>query len=250
MVRSRSVVLLWAFGVASWCACDPGGGGSKGGDTSADAGGEVVADTGPDSVSDADAAGDADTSEDLASDGDAAGDGGDAAGDAAGDADHPYCPGFSPPPLADSCRSEADCDGLTFCRYPGQQVCGICRHPENNCDIASPSTSCGEGQVCVSRLPFCACSSEEGTYCELSCAANPSSCGTAACLPSGFCAPESCLDDGVDCPTNFVCSPQSASADAKGCARRTCATDAACDCGACVFGRCYEGPGICSPPVP
>ena len=41
--------------------------------------------------------------------------------------------------------------------------------------------------------------------------------------------------------------PQSSS-----CERITCTTDAACDCGVCVNGRCEDGPGSClvqpSPP--
>ncbi len=229
MLRTPFMVSLCVFTLALLPACEPGGGGSSGGDTVADAAGEVVADSVTDAASDA-----------LS----------DVTGDTAGDATAPYCPGSSPPPLADSCRSDADCDGQTFCRYPGQEVCGICRRPDNTCDIAAPSTSCGDGLVCISRLPACPCSSEAGTYCVPSCAANPSSCGAAACLPSGLCAPESCLDQGVECRTNFDCHPQQTGADAKGCVRRGCAADTDCECGACVFGRCYEVPGVCSLPVP
>lgn len=195
--------------------CEPGDGANGGADDAADASGEVAADSGsdagadtvPDAGADADVAGDtavdSDVAADAVADSDATVDAevttdADAVDAAETDASWPYCPGAAPPPLADSCRSQADCGDTEFCRYPGQEVCGICRHPENTCDISNPSTSCGEGLVCISRLPSCACSSEEGTYCVLGCAADPSSCGTAECLPSGFCAPESCLEAGVD----------------------------------------------------
>lgn len=118
-----------------------------------------------------------------------------------------------------ACRDRQGCSGALGCVGPNDSYSG---------------RACGPGQ--------CSPNGSDGT-----CAANeycPFRCGT--CQAMG----KRCDSDGVTCPANFDCAPSADDRDENGCARRACTSDADCDCGACVNGRCQDGLGSCllSPP--
>ncbi len=160
------------------------------------------------------------------------------------------CPGTMPPdPSAMLCRSSADCGG-PLCLPPGASAgCGPCRMPEHDC-TADPD--CAPGDVCVSTVLACTCTGEPSTLCGPSCTGGGTTCAAGErCDPSGHCVALSCAT-GYACGSNTRCDVGAPGADEHGCVRQTCTVDAECDCGACVEGRCYDGPGQCTypPPVP
>lgn len=110
--------------------------------------------------------------------------------------------------------------------------------------------SCGDGRVCEEYLPTCSCGDGTCSRCVPDCRVDPTSCGDEQpCGEDGICVPLDCTMMGVSCPASADCDPDAAGADDLGCVRRSCSGDGDCDCGACVFNRCHDGPGHCSPPA-
>lgn len=102
---------------------------------------------------------------------------------------------------------------------------------------------CGLDLVCDEASPF---ADQHG------CAPTPCDAGF-TCAPGDACAkgspeadPHGCApihcNDGFMCPVSTYCS---ATTPGHGCALHSCATDADCDCGACVEGWCAPQIGIC-----
>jgi hypothetical protein len=47
----------------------------------------------------------------------------------------------------------------------------------------------------------------------------------------------------IGCAANYTCHPELAPPN--DCVKKTCANDADCDCGACVFEHCESRPYVC-----
>lgn len=121
-----------------------------------------------------------------------------------------------PPPVF--CASDFDCNAPV--------------EPGDDADVhfdAGPERDAGT-LVCNVYNPQCACP----TYaCEAPCTGP--TCPTA-----------SCATDGYTCPANSMCAPDEITADEHGCAPRTCASTADCECGFCTsLGLCANGAGTC-----
>ncbi len=162
----------------------------------------------------------------------------------------PTCEGYAPPPPEFApCRSTGDCASSESCVPPGvPRACGICAPVPLECDGAA---DCGEGEVCVRENVPCSCEPVLGALCRPACTTDSCAEGE-RCGSDGACEPIAC-DEGWVCPDNTRCSAETGPAlavDAHGCFRIACASDIDCDCGACIDGLCYDGPGTCQPPVP
>lgn len=175
---------------------------------------------------------------------------------------HDYVGGC--PSTQHQCSADSDCIG-------GNAICldGPCG---TLCVAACTNTSCAADQVCAANGHCVPKLCTAGYTCptDALCAptnpaadANgcvPKSCSTDGyvcpadftCAPSSNADPHGCVaiscDAGYACPLNFDCVPSSS--DLHHCQKRSCTTDAKCDCGACVFGRCEDRLFWCSyPPV-
>jgi len=153
-----------------------------------------------------------------------------------------WCAGYAPPPAGTEidCRSDADCsDPAGRCWAVGDTspfyASGICAH-----DCTS-DPDCGQGQVCVVFNQTFECG-----QCQPACSAD--SCHPwEHCAADGHCRPASCEGEGYACPEQATCAPASRQADVHGCVIPHCTADTDCGCGACVLGRCQDGPGRCEP---
>ena len=176
------------------------------------------------------------------------------------------CPGFTLPAGATACHTNADCkkDAPSFerCYAPGDNIgCG-CESPPDCTD-----DTCGAGNACVANKATGCCSAKK--VCQPACTATSclpgESCGT-----KGACEAIRC-DAGFSCAAGMICQPDSQSADPHGCRakdctegsacrpdeicatqatghvcmRKACVLDTDCSCGACMGGRCADGPGQC-----
>lgn len=157
-----------------------------------------------------------------------------------------YCPGYQlPAPGTQTCRWAHECASGT-CLAPGPRLCGDeCAPRPHECDRHE---DCRPGEVCVHEAVPCACDDAHGTFCRPRC--SPGSCPDGhACMPDGVCAPVHC-SAGYACGPNMYCprpdEDPPGPIDEHGCARTTCATDADCECGACISRVCWEGPGVCT----
>jgi hypothetical protein len=179
------------------------------------------------------------------------------------------CSDYVPPPAGiKTCRSTADCDRAQNCLEPGKSYdgCAVCIDPDRMCETAA---DCGDGFICLKYVEPCVCDAL-ASRCQRACSnsdceagmrcndttklCEPITCDDGYTCPSGDmcggsgspdehgCVPILC-EDGFECPENTHCSP---SASGHGCEALPCATDADCDCGACVNDRCASGPGNCT----
>lgn len=161
----------------------------------------------------------------------------------------PYCDGYEPlPPELVPCRGSSECESGESCVPPGAPpVCAICQPVPSECD---GDADCGAGEVCVAVSLPCSCEPVLATLCLAAC--TEGSCPEGERCEDGHCRPIHC-SEGYACPANTRCEtehPPVGESDAHGCWRLPCASDADCDCGACVNGLCYDGPGFCRPPAP
>ncbi|WP_157069760.1 hypothetical protein [Sandaracinus amylolyticus] len=160
------------------------------------------------------------------------------------------CPGYTPPPPEHPiCTSSVACEGFP-CVPPGTpRACGICRPAEHQCEVDG---DCGPGSFCVERAASCLCDGATQRVCEIDCRtaeSDPCAAGE-RCGSDGRCRVLSCEGEWT-CGVNQRCTPGAdAPTDAHGCSRVACDTALDCDCGACIDGLCYDGPGTCEPPVP
>lgn len=162
----------------------------------------------------------------------------------------PTCEGYEPPPPElPLCRTSAECERGEPCVPPGTpRACGICMPTPHEC---TSSADCAAGDVCVHEPVPCTCDGDLGTFCRPACTVDSCDEGE-RCGSDGLCAPIHC-SEGYACSDNTRCETTSTPAgpiDAHGCWRLPCTGDAECDCGACVEAYCYDGPGLCQPPVP
>lgn len=150
----------------------------------------------------------------------------------------------APVETAESCRSDGDCRAaFEQCLAPGEfGGCGICMEPMALCE---GSADCAPGDVCVFYRPRCSCGGD-ASECRPRCTDTSCEAGESCNAETGLCGPTSCTA-GYTCPAHTECVPASGAADAHGCERKACTTDAQCDCGgACVDGFCFEALGVCS----
>jgi hypothetical protein len=159
------------------------------------------------------------------------------------------CPGYMPP--AEPCLADAECSNGASCAPPGlPQPCGFCESAQRECD-PDAAMDCGAGEVCETYTPQCACDSEPGTRCVRDCRGDPTVCGDEQpCGADGVCEPPRCTQPFVACPASATCDPDDPGADELGCVRRPCVDDGDCDCGSCLAGLCFDGPGSCELPRP
>ena len=175
---------------------------------------------------------------------------------------HDYVGGC--PSTQHQCSVDGDCTASgTVCL---EGPCGTL------CVARCTSTSCAADQVCAANGHCAPKLCTAGYTCPMDALCSP---GNSAADANG-CVPKSCSIDGYACPTGFTCAPSS-SADPHGCSdiscaagftcplnfdfvpsssdlhhchKRSCTTDAKCDCGACVFSECEDRLFLCSyPPV-
>ncbi len=164
-------------------------------------------------------------------------------------------PAFDPTPGAPPiilppdgpCRTSSDCFGGTSCVGASDPHCGICPTPVRECEDDS---GCAGSDWCRASAPSC-CGGVD-TQCVPSCVTQPSVCqgGEICDAATGRCENNSCLFLDFACPANHDCDPAAPNADTTGCVRRSCADDAACDCGFCVTGTCESQLGTCMLPAP
>lgn len=163
------------------------------------------------------------------------------------------CEGYDGPPAdARTCRDAAGCDSIESCVPPGVSVCGgACQITPDECDA---DADCPDDHICLEHRVACACDAGVGHSCVPRCTADGCEDGF-TCSDAGWCEPARCTD-GFACAHNMRCLDEpplgfpDPNVDVHGCERLACEGDADCDCGACVEGRCYDGPGVCEPPRP
>lgn len=113
------------------------------------------------------------------------------------------------PRVDDGCTRDEDCPDLEHCFPPGVPLCGGADREPAHCPPDRPHWIV------------------EG--CSERCSAEP---------------PRSCRD-GFQCAHGAVCRPDAPGCDAHGCIHLECRSDADCDDGRCVSGRCYDRAGRC-----
>jgi len=150
------------------------------------------------------------------------------------------CPGSIVPEGA--CRTDEHCLPNERCSAGAIILCGTC--PQGGGDCSSDS-QCADGFHCVPNpLDPCGCHALKG-FCE----AKPPSCvdGGYVCPEGKVCDPAAATDDHdcrfdctqVVCPgVNEICDDTSTEYSGSPCVRRSCTTDADCECGPCLFNRC------------
>jgi hypothetical protein len=154
-----------------------------------------------------------------------------------------------------ACRSQADCSpGGNICYGPNDPMCGI--PPQEECD---DDGSCNKGQVCHS-IPDSCSPDDVGSQCGFPCVGGGApACGQGfVCDGTGHCRAQPCGGKGgFTCPVSQACVPTTidpnlpAHEQTHGCVIASCTTDATCPTDTrCVNGRCQDGFGTCSPPVP
>ena len=191
------------------------------------------------------------------------------------------CPGVEPWPAGTiTCRTAAECPGgpgTSECTTSAEPLCGTCQGGPGGCtsDDAcekgtvcgpGPNTgggcSCGSGYDCIPRCTATTCGPGEicrdDGHCTVKrCGGEGYTCPTGTQCKLGLappavdphgCEPISCAD-GYACPKNQHCQPGVA-ADEHGCVALTCASDADCDCGACVGTRCSNRMARCRESMP
>jgi hypothetical protein len=171
------------------------------------------------------------------------------------------CPACAPT----VCAGDADCGaGMTCVAIPNRK----CPCPESKVCVAKCSgTACQPGDVCDPQGRCAAQQCTDGYVCraDLICAptrlygdghgCNSKTCdgdGVACadgftCTPGangGVCTAVSCVGGGFKCPMNTECTPNAT--EPHQCVRRACTSDAGCDCGACIAGRCQDRLFVCS----
>ena len=173
------------------------------------------------------------------------------------------CPG-AVNPGGMTCRSSTDCTlPLSRCLLQAPLRCGNPTFAVRQCAM---DMDCGAGMRCQ----FEACNA---TTCVANCTAT--SCGTAQNCVDGSCVAKRCDEPGAvacsqgwrcepgaanatangcapvpcsptdPCATNQDCAPTEVAVDPRGCAKRQCSLDGACDCGFCVAGLCEANLGFC-----
>lgn len=158
----------------------------------------------------------------------------------------PHCPDGGG---SGCCRVDADCDASGW--FSGQLCLPPSMTPEDAglCCVVHPAertcgtdADCQDDFVCVeSRAP---CSDGPSASCVASCLQAGCPAGE-RCRLEGRCSPTPCAL-GFECPASKDCAPEDDEADPHGCVRRTCTVDGHCGwSGACVLGRCDEGPMTC-----
>jgi hypothetical protein len=153
--------------------------------------------------------------------------------------------GSSGAPAAAPCRDTTTCSSGTSCRLP-EIAQGVCRGV--HCP-SSDAPSCGSNSDCAAPLlcstPTDRLCQEAFRGCMASCKSD-NDCGNNRCQPDGRCLPTNHCSLGVPCPVHFHCA-QARAADMLGCVRDTCANDADCGTGYCLFTQCYAQLGTCTP---
>ncbi len=155
------------------------------------------------------------------------------------------CEGWAPPPPEGvPCTADSDCDPAAFeyCLPPGVSPdCPVCTTDERTC---ASDADCPAGTHCAEYEPVCPpCDGIAPTACFENCV--PGSCPEGqTCVEGGGCVPLRCDTGAIDCEENFRCT----GAGDDGCARLACERDSDCDCGSCISGVCYDGPGVCREP--
>lgn len=151
--------------------------------------------------------------------------------------------GSPPPPEAVVCTGDSDCDSSAgaYCLPPGEDPgCGVCSVAERDCES---SADCPDATHCEEYEPPCSsCDGSTPSACVEDCV--PGGCPDRQQCVEGACVPLRCDTGAIECPQNFRCDGTTDD----GCARLTCTLDTDCDCGSCVSGRCYPGPGTCELP--
>ena len=145
------------------------------------------------------------------------------------------------------CRSSTECAGSAmYCRPPGEPMCGPPCLSRRDCES---DDECGADEVCheIVWVPCCGWWSEPlPTRCLPQCTAGD--CGDDSQCVGGRCEPILC-SEGSECPPYTPCHPGDPDADANGCRRLDCETDADCEDGYCVNSSCYEALGTCTVPA-
>jgi hypothetical protein len=159
--------------------------------------------------------------------------------------------GASRSPTGGPCAQESDClSPQDHCHAPrptkggGGDAPPACRKA---CDSDEECVRLNRpGYVCL-HTHLCSPSLAEQSYelitCEPGCTIDPCFPGQ-SCQPDGRCVDTACQADG-DCPPHFHCP--ATDMGARVCHRRTCAGNADCPDGFCVFGECYPTAGACFP---
>jgi hypothetical protein len=139
------------------------------------------------------------------------------------------------------CRLDVDCQRLSpavACvplHEPSPPCCGTGPQcgPGRGCPKVSGTATLCSGGPCASCVPPCM---------------SDSGCGDGLrCNADQLCIRKRCDTDGYPCAAHSACSGADPNADSRGCLHDRCATDADCEPGACVNGRCADGPGRCVP---
>jgi len=161
----------------------------------------------------------------------------------------PFCEDYTPPPPERSgCRESSDCGSGESCVVPGDTLdCeATCFEPFYEC---MTSADCAEGNVCVEVPEACPCAGPS-YLCQPACTTDSCDEGS-VCTDGGTCEAVPCGDEYM-CPSNMRCAEPFGphEIDEHGCVRLACASDADCDCGACIEAWCRSGPGVCSAPPP
>jgi len=151
-----------------------------------------------------------------------------------------------PPPEGVPCTADSDCDSAAteYCLPPGESpACPVCSPDERSC---LSDADCPDGTHCAEYEPVCPpCDGIAPTTCFENCV--PGGCPDGeTCTPGGGCTPLRCESGAVECPDNHRCT----GGGDDGCARLACERDSDCDCGSCISGLCYDGPGVCRRPSP
>jgi hypothetical protein len=145
-------------------------------------------------------------------------------------------------PCEGDCRTQSDCNaGICFAHGEGGPWCiGACVDEPSTC-VTDADCNGGPAQIC--EPDPCACTSGGSTRCVPGCQSTNDCDEGYECGADHRCIPQRCPVEG-SCPTNFFCPGQTV------CERKSCSSDAGCEGGFCVLGRCYSEPGQCAAPPP
>jgi hypothetical protein len=183
------------------------------------------------------------------------------------------CGGACAPPPPRTCATDQDCGVSMVCvEVVSAEPCVCSPELGTECQPACTTDSCATDERCRTdgHCEPTPCDAgfacPDGQVCDSSrSGVDAHGCGVANCdgdgyaCPDGFtcnavagadlhgCAPVPC-EQGFDCPLNTDCD--AASTSPHHCARRSCSTDAQCDCGGCVLGTCQDRLYVCVLPPP
>jgi hypothetical protein len=163
---------------------------------------------------------------------------------------------------APACTAES-CGDAEVCAASGHCVPASCTDDGYACAVGTvcDPARAGDAHGCTPALcdgDGYACSAE--SVCDAARAGDSHHCAPRQCDTEGYTCPEAMVcepegnvnehgcrplhcSEGFECPPNHDCNP--ATAVPNGCVRRSCASDAECDCGACVMEHCQDRLFMC-----